>query len=172
MRVALLGAISGFRLDPLAARVAAWRDETAPISADDLPRTAVARPDRWRPNVTAAAMAEREVARERLLAELAAARGGAAAFAAWDRQDRVDYWAVSVRLARAAWELHVQRPHASDPTFYVTQGPGAVWDALVRQPGAWTAARRTNGCCVACSRIPAIDGASTLKASFATRPRV
>lgn len=55
------------------------------------------------------------------------------AFDGWHRDDQADWWALSSGLARHFYELHILRPHTRDAGFYVQQGPGAVWDSLVRQ---------------------------------------
>ena len=133
-----------YRMDAFAAKVAAWRDVSSPISADDLPRTAVSRPLGWASNVTKAALHQRAIEREQLTAELQAVTSrvdGEDDFAEWSAADQVDYWAVSGRLARAFWEAEVVRSPWRDPMWYVLQGPGAVWDSLVRTPSEWSDSR-------------------------------
>lgn len=131
-------------LDAFALKVAAYRNLWAPITSDDLPRTGVTRPDYWAPNVSAAGVVAASLERESLSAELSALRGTDTAFEEWSPQDQADYWAISSVLARAFWELHVLQPQLTDPNFYVLQGPGAVWDALVRGPPSWTPRRTGN----------------------------
>ena len=144
-------------IEAFAAKLQLWRVNT-PITDDDLPRTAVVRPDGWAPNVSWSALTGQEVELELLSRELGALRGiprggapttpavaptapatgqatGAeAAFAGWDRADQVDWWACSALLARRFWDLRVMSSAKRDPTFYVLQSAGAVWDELVRQP--------------------------------------
>ena len=75
------------KLDALADSIFAWRSSTQPISADDLPRCAVdPRPAGWAPNVTAAALLQRELDYEAFVRELSALRGST--FPAWDRDDQ------------------------------------------------------------------------------------
>ena len=135
------------QLNDLADSVFAWRALTQPISADDLPRCAVdPRPAGWAPNVTAAALKQRELDYEAFVRELEALRRAGGGFEAWDRDDQADWWALSSVLARAFWELRIQRAPWVDPGFYLAQSAGAIWGALVQQPKpgsgcAWSAAR-------------------------------
>ena len=146
-------------IEAFAAKLELWRAVSTPITDDDLPRTAVVRPDGWAPNVSWSALTAHEVELELLSRELGALRGiprgaptikaptkaptkapatgqatGAEAFASWDRADQVDWWACSALLARRYWDLRVMASAKRDPTFYVLQSAGAVWDELVRQP--------------------------------------
>ncbi len=109
-----------------------WRSATAPITSDDLPRTAVVRPDRWPgKNVSAAGRRADEVQYEVFVARLRALRGGDPSFAAWSADDQTDYYCLTAALNRVYWELHVLRPAHTDPSFYLQQSFGAVWDTLV-----------------------------------------
>eukprot|EP00937_MAST-01D_sp_MAST-1D-sp2_P007275 g7275.t1 len=130
-------------LDAFALDFWAWRSATAPTTMDDLPRTALVRPSGWAPNCSSAALVDTTVAYDGFAARLDALRlGGGQPFERWARDDQVDYWALTSALARVYWELQLLRPHTRDPVWYVTQGPGAVWDSLVRRPNNADAARR------------------------------
>lgn len=120
-------------LNKLAASVFEWRGRVQPISSDDLPRVAVQRPSKWAPNVTQAAFDQQEVEYHQLVLQVEAVReSGSVPFSQWSHDDQADYWAITAVMARAYYELYIDRAHWRDPVFYVQQGPGAVWDLLVR----------------------------------------
>eukprot|EP00729_Bicosta_minor_P020899 gene20899-16966_t len=142
-----------------------WRSITGPITPDDLPRTAVDRPDHWAPNVTATALQMQKAELEGWSTELhqlrttsqtsSAPRPSSSSsssstqpepFAAWSRDDQADYWALSSAISRVFWELNIFRSDKRDPGYYVQNSLGAVWDELVRGPaqGKWTDARVLN----------------------------
>ena len=82
-----------------------WRSLTAPITSDDLPRTAIIRPLHWRPNVSQAALIDQEIAYEHLARDLQALRNGAATnFSLWSVSDQTDYYALTSSLNRIYWE--------------------------------------------------------------------
>ena len=143
----------------------AWRSVWAPITSDDLPRTAVVRPDYWPSvNVSAAAFVQQRVeyegfvAKMKILRETSAAigadggrrgsgggsgsgSGGGGGIESWDRDDQADYFALTSALARTYFELYVWPAAWRDPGFYLQQSVGSVWDALVRQPLTWDGER-------------------------------
>ncbi len=108
-----------------------WRSITAPITSDDLPRTAVVRPDFWAPNVSALKLQEMEVNYEHFALRLRSIRGSDELFASWSNDDQADYWALTSALNRVYWELYILRPAHQDPNFYLQQSFSAVWDTLV-----------------------------------------
>lgn len=104
-----------------------WRAANAPSTDDDIPR--LERPPGWTPEWTRASV-------ERRRRELSAFEG---------RLGRLDpsgmpvAWEVDRRLLRSAyartrWELDVERGWERDPTFYVRETLGAVFDLLVQPP--------------------------------------
>ena len=111
----------------LGAEIWAWRRVQAPRSRDDIPR--MERPADWVPRFSAA--------------DVAAARDVRAAFAdrlsALDLRDadvatRVDAALLGSVLARVRWELDVLRSWQRDPSFWVDQTLGIVFDALLQPP--------------------------------------
>jgi hypothetical protein len=73
-------------------------------------------------------------------------------------------------LNRVYWEQHILRPAWRDPSFYLQQGCGAVWDVLVRQPTTWDAERVAAELLPRLAAIPTIlsDGRSNLGAAAST----
>ena len=109
-----------------------WRSRTAPITSDDLPRTALVRPDGWTGvNVSASSRHADEVQYEIYVARLRALRGRDSQFAAWGVDDQTDYFCLTSALNRVYWEMHILRPAETDPNFYLQQSFGSVWDSLV-----------------------------------------
>jgi Bacterial protein of unknown function (DUF885) len=105
----------------------AWRAANAPCTGDDVPR--MERPPGWIPEWTRAAV-------ERRRRELA---GFEARLARIDPSGMPVPWEVDRRLLRSAyarvrWELDVERGWERDPTFYVQETLGAVFDLVVQPP--------------------------------------
>ena len=128
------------RLNAFATKFWKWRSVTQPITTDDLPRTAVIRPDNWAPNCSAQSLQAQQLEYEAFVAELRTLRrngGDGLEFSRWSRDDQVDYFALTSALNRVFWEQHILRPAQRDPGYYVQQSAGAIWDALVRQPLKW-----------------------------------
>ncbi|HEY6147470.1 MAG TPA: DUF885 family protein, partial [Thermoanaerobaculia bacterium] len=104
-----------------------WRAANAPTTADDIPR--LERPAGWTPEWTRASV-------ERRRRELAAFE---ARLGRLDPSGMPVPWEVDRRLLRSAyarvrWELDVQRGWERDPTFYVRETIGAVFDLLLQPP--------------------------------------
>lgn len=99
-----------------------WRVAQQPRCADDLTR--VVRPPGWTPDFSSAAIARY--------------RGELAEFEArWEScdpgsevADAVDHMLIGSALARVRWELDVLRPWRTNPSFYVDQTVGVVFDLL------------------------------------------
>ena len=109
-----------------------WRSTWAPISFDDLPRVGIERPLGWSANTSKEHFDELTADYEAFRMQLENIRLSSP-FDAWDVDDQADYFGLTSALARCFWELHILRPHMRDPTYYVQQSLGAVWDALVQQ---------------------------------------
>jgi len=124
--------------------------------------TGLRRPPGWAPNTTSAAFLDAKVHYEQFARRLLAIRQNASllnttntvttrrgteerfgatttspnasndVFVAWSKGDQADWWALSSAVARQFYELYILRSQTRDATYYVQQGPGAVWDSLVR----------------------------------------
>ncbi len=114
-------------LDDLAREFWTWRAATQPSSSDDIPR--IERPDGWRHDWSAAAIAARRTA---LAGFTSRHRGIDASALPVSRQ--VDYRLVGSALARVAWELDGAPAWRRDPAFYVQQALGPVFDVLLPPP--------------------------------------
>ncbi|PZA20175.1 hypothetical protein [Modestobacter versicolor] len=111
----------------LGAEIWAWRRLQAPRSRDDIPR--MERPPSWVPRFAAADV---EAARETRAGF--ADRLAALDLAGADVATRVDAALLGSVLARVHWELDVLRSWQRDPSFWVDQTLGTVFDALVQPP--------------------------------------
>jgi len=123
----LCASISADPLDDLAREFWAWRTIHQPISGDDIPR--VERPAGWTPDWSAQTIAQERdtlAAFEKRWKEMDAGR--------WSIPRQVDYWLIGSALARVGWELYVTRSWQKNPTFYVDQTLGSVFDRLLPPP--------------------------------------
>ena len=121
-------------LNTFATKFWQWRSITAPITSDDLPRTAVVRPIQWAPNISQAAFIEQEIIYESFVQELQQLHDAdSTPFSTWSNFDQTDYYASTSALARVHWELSLFRPHHKDPNYYLQQTYGSIWDLLVTQ---------------------------------------
>jgi hypothetical protein len=111
----------------LGAEIWAWRRVQAPRSRDDIPRQE--RPLTWVPDFSAAGVAAARATRGGFADRLAAID-----LAGADVPTRVDAALLGSVLARVHWELDVLRSWQRDPSFWVDQTLGTVFDALVQPP--------------------------------------
>lgn len=158
------------QLNDFATKFWAWRSETAPITSDDLPRTAVIRPSGWAPNVSSVAFIQQERIYEGFVAELRAIRGNTSAFRDWTSSDQTDYWALTSALNRVYWELYILVPMARDPGYYLQQSYGSVWDCLVTTRDGWREASVHRCLLPRLSQIPSTldHGTQNLHAGYPT----
>ena len=114
-------------LDDLAGDFWAWRAVAQPLTGDDIPR--IDRPADWAPEWSPASIAQR--------------RKSLGAFQdrwkkldapSWPVARQVDYKLIGSALARARWELDVTRGWQRNPSFYVDQTLGAIFDRLLEPP--------------------------------------
>jgi uncharacterized protein (DUF885 family) len=111
----------------LGAEIWAWRRLQAPRSRDDIPR--MERPADWLPQFSTAAVEAARETRAGFADRLAALDLSGA-----DVPTRVDAALLGSVLARVHWELDVLRSWQRDPSFWVDQTLGLVFDALVQPP--------------------------------------
>ncbi len=114
-------------LDDLARDFWQWRAVHQPVSGDDIAR--IGRPVDWTPDWSAQAIAKRRealVGFEKRWKEMDAGR--------WPIPRQVDYRLIGSALARCGWELYVTRSWQRDPTFYIDQTLGAVFERLLQPP--------------------------------------
>lgn len=111
----------------LAVDVWAWRRVQAPRSRDDIPRQE--RPAGWAPDFSAAGVAAARARRQELHE-----RWRALDLTGADTATRVDHALLGSVLARVHWELDVLRSPERDPSFWVDQALGPVFDALLQPP--------------------------------------
>lgn len=114
-------------LDELAREVWLWRAATQPSSSDDIPR--IDRPADWRPDWSPAAVADR---RARLAAF--SARHAAIDTRGWPVARQVDHRLIGSLFARVRWELDGAPAWRRDPSFYIQQALGPVFDVLLPPP--------------------------------------
>ena len=108
--------------EALAAAFWRWRTTQQPRSGDDIPRRD--RPPGWVPRWSAEAVAQ-------MREQLSAFRSSLAALPATEeRADQVDRRLLLSALNRVTWELDVDPAWRTNPTFYVDQTVGAVFDLL------------------------------------------
>jgi uncharacterized protein (DUF885 family) len=132
VRVVLLGFLCpalarGDDLDQLARDFWAWRAVWQPLSGDDIPR--IDRPAGWVPDWSSAAV---EGQRKALAAFVA--RHKALEPSGWSVARKVDHRLVGSALARARWELDIERSWQRNPTFYLYQTLGTIHDRLLQPP--------------------------------------
>ena len=120
-------------LDDLARDFWTWRAATQPSSGDDIPR--IERPAGWLPDWSRDAIAARRAA----LAGFKR-RHRAIDASTWPVPRQVDYRLIGSALARVTWELDGAPAWRRDPSFYVQQALGPVFDVLLPPPPV-TAAR-------------------------------
>ena len=114
-------------LDDLSRDFWAWRAATQPSTGDDIPR--IERPDGWRPDWSPAAMRRRRVALDGF-----ERRYRAIDPAGWPVPRQVDHRLVGAALARVRWELDGAPAWRRDPSFYIQQALGPVFDVLLPPP--------------------------------------
>jgi uncharacterized protein (DUF885 family) len=120
-------------LDELAQAFWTWRATTQPSTGDDIPR--LERPTGWLPDWSPEAIA----ARRQALAGFER-RYRAIDPSSWPVSRQVDYRLIGSALARVAWELDGAPAWRRDPSFYIYQALGPVFDVLLPPPPV-TAAR-------------------------------
>jgi uncharacterized protein (DUF885 family) len=119
--------LSANPLDDLAREFWAWRTVHQPISGDDIPR--IERPFGWTPDwspQTIVQSREALAAFEKRWKEMDAGR--------WSIPQQVNYSLIGSALARVGWELYVVRSWQRNPTFYIEQTLGSVFDRLLQPP--------------------------------------
>jgi hypothetical protein len=104
-----------------------WRHAQAPATRDDICR--VRRPAGW-----TAKWAAEDVATYRLRVAEFANRLGRVDVSSVSVADRIDAQLLRSAVARARWELDDVRNWACNPSFYVDQSLGAVFELLLRRP--------------------------------------
>ncbi|MFN7978757.1 MAG: DUF885 family protein [Vicinamibacterales bacterium] len=120
-------------LDDLARDFWTWRAATQPSTGDDIPR--LERPAGWLPDWSRDAVA----ARRKALAGFEQ-RYRAIDASSWPVPRQVDYRLIGSALARVTWELDGAPAWRRDPSFYIQQALGPVFDVLLSPPPV-TAAR-------------------------------
>jgi uncharacterized protein (DUF885 family) len=118
-------------LDKLATDFWSWRNRNAPFNGDDIPRVprpAFPVPDAGR-DWSAAGIANKHQAQAEF-----EARWKAIEPSGWPIPRQVDYQLLGSAIARVHWELDLNRPWQRDPGFYLSQGLGALVQALVEPP--------------------------------------
>jgi uncharacterized protein (DUF885 family) len=157
----LCATISADPLGDLAREFWAWRTIHQPISGDDIPR--VERPAGWTPDWSAQTIAQERdtlAAFEKRWKEMDAGR--------WSIPRQVDYWLIGSALARVGWELYVTRSWQKNPTFYVDQTLGSVFDRLLPPPPIDRA--RSEDILRRMNAIPAIIADAKVNLDQAVRP--
>jgi uncharacterized protein (DUF885 family) len=114
-------------LDDLARDFWTWRASQQPLSHDDIPR--IERPADWVPDWSRATV-------ERRRGELAAfeRRWKSIDASAFPVPRQVDHRLMGSALARVRWELDVTRGWRRNPTFYVAQTLGGIFEHLLPPP--------------------------------------
>lgn len=125
--VAVAGPAAADPLDELARAFWTWRAAAQPSSADDIPR--LERPAGWLPDWSREAVAARRAA----LAGFEQ-RYRAIDASSWPVPRQVDYRLIGSALARVTWELDGAPAWRRDPSFYVQQALGPVFDVLLPPP--------------------------------------
>lgn len=111
----------------LGEEVWAWRAAQRPRSPDDIPR--MDRPPGWVPDWSPEAVAAARRRRDELVARWQDLDVGSQPVAV-----QVDRRLIGSVLARVRWELDILRSWQRDPSFYVDQTLGVVFDALLPPP--------------------------------------
>ncbi len=116
-------------LDGLAADFWAWRSVTQPFGPDDIPR--IERPRGLTPDFSAQAMADRRKKLDAFEKRWRALSGEAAG---WPVARQVDYRLMGSAIQRVRFELDIERGWQRDPSFYISQTLGSVFDLLLPPP--------------------------------------
>ncbi len=127
LALVLCGVVAADPLDDLARDFWQWRAIHQPVSGDDMAR--IDRPVDWTPDWSPQSVAQQKEALagfEKRWKEMDAGR--------WSIPRQVDYRLIGSALSRVGWELYVTRNWQRDPTFYVDQTLGAVYDRLLQPP--------------------------------------
>jgi len=111
----------------LGEEVWAWRAAQRPRSSDDIPR--MDRPPGWVPDWSRDAVAAMRRRRDELAARWQTLDVGSQPVAV-----QVDHRLIGSVLARVRWELELLCSWQRDPSFYVDQTLGVVFDALLQPP--------------------------------------
>jgi uncharacterized protein (DUF885 family) len=114
-------------LEKLATDFWAWRAETAPFNADDVPR--MERPAGLKRSWSAAAITKQR-------ADLAAfeSRYKKIDASKWQVPQQVDYRLIGSAIARVRWELDYNKRYQTDATFYVDQSMAPIVEAILPIP--------------------------------------
>lgn len=112
-----------------------WRASTQPFTADDIPR--IERPDGFVVDWSAAAVE----ARLRTLADFESRWSRLAPAPDAPLAAQVDYRLTGAAIARVRWELSLQQGWRRNPSFYVDQTLGSLFELLL-QPPPFSAARQ------------------------------
>ena len=148
-------------LDDLARDFWTWRAATQPSSGDDIPR--IERPAGWLPDWSRDAIAARRAA----LAGFKR-RHRAIDASTWPVPRQVDYRLIGSALARVTWELDGAPAWRRDPSFYVQQALGPVFDVLLPPPPVTTA--RADLVIARLAHVPRITAQATANLDDARAP--
>lgn len=148
-------------LDDLARDFWTWRAATQPSSGDDIPR--IDRPAGWLPDWSRDAIAARRAA----LAGFER-RHRAIDASTWPVPRQVDYRLIGSALARVTWELDGAPAWRRDPSFYVQQALGPVFDVLLPPPPVTTA--RADLVIARLAHVPRITAQATANLDDARAP--
>ena len=148
-------------LDDLARDFWTWRAATQPSSGDDIPR--IERPAGWLPDWSRDAIAARRAA----LAGFKR-RHRAIDASTWPVPRQVDYRLIGSALARVTWELDGAPAWRRDPSFYVQQALGPVFDVLLPPPPVTTA--RADLVIARIAHVPRITAQATANLDDARAP--
>jgi uncharacterized protein (DUF885 family) len=111
-------------LTRLAEQFWSWRAETQPLSGDDIPR--IERSAEWLPDWSPGAV----TARRKAMAEFTSIWKGIDT-TGWGVPARVDYRLIGAAIERVRWELDITRLWRRDPSFYLDQTIGSLFDILL-----------------------------------------
>lgn len=114
-------------LDVLARDFWAWRAANQPFSQDDITR--IDRPAGWRADWSPEAFASRGEALRRF-----EERHGELDASRWPVARQVDLWLLGSAIGRVRWELEVAPGWRRNPTFYLDQTLGTLFDQLLEPP--------------------------------------
>lgn len=120
-------ALAQAEVQQLGAQFWTWRAATQPATSDDIPR--IVRPQGWRPDWSAAAVADQR----RALAGFEE-QWKALAERPQTVSEKVDYRLIGSAFARVHWELDHVAPWRRQPHFYVAQALTPVFEVLLPPP--------------------------------------
>ena len=123
----LKATVSADDLAELAREFWEWRALHQPLSGDDIPR--IERQADWLPDWSATTLAQR-----RQTAIDFEQRWKQIKVADWPVPKQVDYRLIGSAISRVHWELELLRSWRRDPTFYLDQTLGAIFDRLLQPP--------------------------------------